>query len=78
MSTEESEVEYIEKAKVVDLIKSLECGLFADRETVEEARQFALDLLKASSPDERDMCTHTALGVYQNTLAKELLRCLNS
>jgi len=48
----------------------ISCGIFADRETVQEAHQYAFDILKAEGCPE--MVIHTALGVLMNTIAKDI------
>jgi hypothetical protein len=42
--------------------------IFATRETTNEALQYAQELLKSSSPEEREAATTTAIMVYHNTL----------
>lgn len=52
--------------KTEDLIHSLRCGLFASRETIDEAYEYALNLLG------REAQTLTALHVLMNTIANEI------
>ena len=52
--------------KTEDLIHSLRCGLFASRETIDEAYEYALDLLG------RDAQSLTALHVLMNAIADQI------
>lgn len=52
-----------------ELIFSLRCGMFADRESINEAYEYALDVLG------RNATTLTALHVLMNTIANELEVC---
>lgn len=63
----------IDKQKVIDLLKQFQCSMWADRETMQESRDYAAALLKSSSLDERDFATFTALTVHQNTMVNVLL-----
>jgi len=56
---------------VEQICKKLKCGLFADRETIEEAQAYMAELLSALPPEYK-MAAFTAVGVLLNTLAKEL------
>lgn len=66
----------IERAKVVELLESMKSGWFGERDTLEEASEYAVSLLKASSKDEREFSTHIAIGVYHNTVANVLIKAL--
>lgn len=52
-----------------DLIYSLRCGMFADRESINEAYEYALELLGHNAQ------TLTALHVLMNTIANEVEVC---
>ena len=52
--------------KTEDLIHSLRCGLFASRETIDEAYEYALDMLG------RNPQSLTALHVLMNTIANKI------
>jgi hypothetical protein len=49
----------------------LRCDLFADRETVEDARDYAFDVLRRLEPDDR-IAAYTAMMVLNNTIAKQI------
>lgn len=49
-----------------DLVYSLRCGMFASRETIDEAYDYALDMLG------RNPQTLTALHVLMNAIADQL------
>lgn len=49
-----------------ELIHSLRCGMFASRESIDEAYEYALDMLG------RNPGTLTALHVLMNTIANEV------
>lgn len=49
-----------------DLIHSLRCGMFASRESINEAYEYALDVLGTNAQ------TLTALHVLMNTIANEI------
>lgn len=52
-----------------DLIHSLRCGMFSDRESINDAYEYALDMLG------RNAHTMTALHVLMNTIANEVEEC---
>lgn len=52
-----------------DLIHSLRCGMFASRETIDEAYGYALDMLG------RNPQTLTALHVLMNAIADQVEVC---
>lgn len=52
--------------KTEDLIYSLRCGLFASRESINEAYEYALDVLG------RDAQTLTAIHVLMNAIADQM------
>ena len=64
----------ISKEEVLEVINQFYCGVWADRDTMDESRDYADKLLKSSSLDERAMATLTALTVHQNTMVKILTR----
>ena len=49
----------------------LRCDLFAERDTVEDARAFAFDVLRCLEPDDR-IAAYTAMMVLNNTIAKQI------
>ena len=51
----------------------LRCNLFAERETVAEAIDYAFDVLRRLEPDDRLMA-YTAMMVLNNTIAKQIER----
>ncbi len=59
--------------EVTAFAKSLEVGLFATRETIEEAYEYAMTITNALPPQERPAVI-TALHVVLNTVALELRR----
>lgn len=54
------------------LAKSIRHGLFADRETVKEAMDYALRVFRALGPNE--IAATTALFVVLNTVSNEMLK----
>lgn len=56
--------------RVMEMLEISESGMFASRETLNDAQEYAVDLLKSSSDDERVMAALVAIGVYHNTLVK--------
>ena len=52
--------------KTEDLIHSLRCGLFASRETIDEAYEYALDMLG------RNPQSLTAIHVLMNAIADQI------
>ena len=60
------------KEQMMNLLEQSNCGMFATRETTSKAFDYGLMLLKASSPEEREMAWITASGVYANTVLKVL------
>jgi len=51
----------------------LRCNLFAERETVPDAIDYAFDVLRRLEPDDRLMA-YTAMMVLNNTIAKQIER----
>lgn len=49
----------------------LRCDLFADRETVEDARDYAFEVLNSLSHNDR-LSAYTAMMVLTNTIAKQI------
>lgn len=56
-----------------DLANYLRCDLFADRETVKGARDYAFEVISRLAPDDRLMA-YTAMMVLTNTIAKQIER----
>jgi len=56
---------------VEQICKALKCGLFADRDTIQDAQEYVADICN-SLPPEYKMGVYTAIGVLLNTVAKEL------
>ena len=54
--------------KILAGLDKSKCDLFATKGSVEEARQYAVDVLNASSKQEREAMTNISLGIYHNTL----------
>lgn len=52
-----------------DLAESLRCGMFADRETIREAYDYALQVAKASGSSPQVL---TAIHVMMNTIANTI------
>ena len=61
---------------IMDNLDSSICGLFADRDTLEECQEYAVALLKSSSLDEREFAYYTSCGIYHNTLVKLLKKMI--
>lgn len=53
-------------------------GFFNSCDTIKEANEYAQELLKSSSKDERALSTQIAIGVYHNTLVKNILGLFDS
>ena len=52
-----------------ELAESLRCGMFADRETIREAYDYALEVAKASGSSPQVL---TAIHVMMNTIANTI------
>lgn len=66
----------VNKEEVLELVRKFECGMWADRDTMTESRDYADALLKSSSLEEREFATLTAITVHQNTMAKILIKMI--
>jgi len=49
------------------------CGLFGTRDSMEEAREYGMAILKNSTKDDREAMVHISLGVYHNSLVKAMM-----
>ena len=56
----------------LEIAKSIRHGLFADRETIEEAFDYAFGVINRMKESEKVVAT-TAMMVLMNTIAKEIL-----
>jgi len=56
---------------VEQICEELKCGLFADRDTLEEAQMYMAKVC-TTLPAEHRIGVYTAIGVLLNTVAKEL------
>lgn len=56
-----------------ELAKAIRHGLFADRETLKEAFDYAFEVIKRMKDSEQIAAT-TAMYVVLNTIAKELVK----
>lgn len=57
----------------VELAKSMRHGLFAERETVKEAWDYAFEVIN-SLPKSQKAAAMTAMMVLLNTISKEILK----
>jgi hypothetical protein len=57
----------------IELAKTIRNGLFADRETVEEAWEYAFEMINTLRDSDKMVAT-TALMVLMNTISKEILQ----
>jgi len=64
------------KEEIINMVNQFECGMFANRDTMQESRDYAEMLLKSSSLSERSFASMTALTVHQNTMVKVLLQMI--
>ena len=67
-------------AKVLDdVVGSLEksiVGIFATKDSMQEAHEFANELAKATGPDQIISNLTISIGIYHNTLISEVLKLI--
>ena len=73
-----SETAEEEKDEVLKMLRKSKCDLFATKDTLEEARTYAIVLLKSSSAEEREWATNVVLGIYHNTLVQLFIGSMES
>lgn len=57
----------------LEIAQTIRLGLFADRDTVKEALDYAFRVIDALQPDDKTAAT-TAMMIVLNTVAKEILK----
>jgi hypothetical protein len=57
----------------IELAKTIRHGLFADRETIKEAWDYAFEMINTLKDGDKMVAT-TALMVLMNTISKEILQ----
>ena len=60
------------------VLKVCTCNLFATKDSMTEARDYTMLILKTSSDEDREAMVHVAQGVYHNTLVEELRKLIAS
>jgi len=66
-------------SKMTELLTGLETaqsGIFADRDTIKEAYDYATEVLTSAGPNEKPMAIMVSLGVLQNTILKVIAESL--